>query len=74
MPLVLDITLALILLLVAPSFMKVPLHFLYYFAPDIFWLTIAIVTIPLGRDILKGLAGLRIIRAARPVRRDFFAS
>jgi CubicO group peptidase (beta-lactamase class C family) len=60
-PLVLDVTLALILLLIVPSFMHTPLNFLRYFAPDIFWPTIAVVTIPLGRDILKGLAVLHML-------------
>jgi CubicO group peptidase (beta-lactamase class C family) len=70
-PLVLDGTLALILLLVVPSFLDTPLRFLHYFAPDIFWLTIAVVTIPLGRDILKGLLTLRMFRASRPSRAGF---
>jgi CubicO group peptidase (beta-lactamase class C family) len=65
-PLALDVTLAMILLLVVPSFINTPLRFLRYFAPDIFWLTIALVTIPLGRDVLKGLLTLRMLRAARP--------
>ena len=60
-PLVLDVTLAVILLLVVPSFMHVHLSFLRYFAPDIFWLTIAVVIIPLGRDILKGLVVLHML-------------
>jgi CubicO group peptidase (beta-lactamase class C family) len=72
-PLVLDVTLALILFLVAPSFLNTPLRFLRFFAPDIFWLTIAVVTIPLGRDILKGLLVLRMLRATRFVRTGFFA-
>ena len=67
-PLVLDGTLALILLLVVPSFMNTPLSFLRYFAPDIFWLTIAVVAIPLGRDILKGLLTFRMLRATQSSR------
>ena len=73
-PLVLDMTLALILLLIGPSFMHTPLSFLRYFAPDIFWLIIAMVTIPLGRDILKGLVVLHRLRATRSVRTGFSAA
>jgi CubicO group peptidase (beta-lactamase class C family) len=73
-PLVLDVTLALILLLIGPSFMHTPLSFLRYFAPDIFWLTIAVVIIPLGRDILKGLVVLHMLRGTRSVRTGFSAS
>jgi CubicO group peptidase (beta-lactamase class C family) len=73
-PLVLDVTLAMILLLAVPSFMNTPLRFLRYFAPDIFWLTIAVVTIPLGRDMLKGLVALYMLRANRSARRGFSAA
>jgi hypothetical protein len=67
-PLALDVTLALILLVVAPRFMNAPLSYLYFFAPDIFWLTIAVAIIPLGRDIVKGLLIARALRAARSPR------
>jgi len=43
--------------------MNTPLNFLFYFAPDLFWLTIAVVIIPFSRDILKGLLMLRSLRA-----------
>jgi CubicO group peptidase (beta-lactamase class C family) len=72
-PLALDVALALILLLVIPRVMHTPLSFLGYFAPDIFWLTIAVVTIPLGRDVFKGLLILRMLRPARIVRTGFSA-
>jgi CubicO group peptidase (beta-lactamase class C family) len=67
-PLALDVTLALILLVAAPKFMNAPLSYLYFFAPDIFWLTIAVVMIPLGRDVLKGLLIARALRAAESAR------
>jgi len=62
-PLALDVILAFILLVAGPRVMNAPLRYLFYFAPDIFWLTIAVVTIPLGRDILKGLLTLRTLSA-----------
>ena len=65
LPLALDVALALIVLIAAPRFMNAPLSFLFYFAPDIFWLTIAVVTIPLCKDILKGLLTLRRLQAVR---------
>jgi CubicO group peptidase (beta-lactamase class C family) len=70
-PLVLDVTLAMILFVAAPSFMNTPLRFLRYFSPDIFWLTVAVVAIPLARDVFKGLLTWRVLRAARSVRTEF---
>jgi hypothetical protein len=64
-PLALDMILALLLLVAGPRFMNAPLSFLFYFAPDIFWLTIAVVIIPFSRDILKGLLTLRSLRATQ---------
>jgi CubicO group peptidase (beta-lactamase class C family) len=66
LPLALDMVLALTLLVAAPRFMGAPLSFLFYFAPDIFWLTVAVVAIPFGRDIVKGLLALRALRTAPP--------
>jgi hypothetical protein len=70
-PLALDVILALILLVAAPRFMNAPLSYLYFFAPDIFWLTIAVVAIPFGRDTLKGLLTMRTLRATRSARLAF---
>jgi CubicO group peptidase (beta-lactamase class C family) len=67
-PLALDVILALLLLVAGPRFMNAPLSFLFYFLPDIFWLTIAVVTIPFGRDLLKGLLTMRSIRATQSAR------
>lgn len=72
LPLLLDVTLAVILLLAAPRFTSAPLSFLLYFAPDIFWLTIAVVTIPFVRDILKGLATLRMLQSTPAAPTTFF--
>jgi CubicO group peptidase (beta-lactamase class C family) len=55
LPLALDLVLICLLLLGAPRLMNAPLRFLWYFAPDLFWLTVAVVSIPLGRDMLKAL-------------------
>ena len=71
LPLGLDVTLALLLLVAAPNFMSTPLRFLRFFAPDIFWLTFAVVVIPLGRDILKGLVALNVLRTGQSVRTGF---
>jgi CubicO group peptidase (beta-lactamase class C family) len=70
-PLVLDVVLALILLVAAPRFMNAPLSYLFYFAPDIFWLTISVVAVPLGRDIVKTLLTLRALRATVSARLAF---
>lgn len=70
-PLVLDVILALLLLVAGPKFMNAPLSYLFYFAPDIFWLTISVVAIPLGRDIVKALLTLRILRATMSARLAF---
>jgi len=67
-PLALDVILALLLLVAGPRFMNTPLNFLFYFAPDLFWLTIAVVIIPFSRDILKGLLMLRSLRAIQSAR------
>jgi hypothetical protein len=55
LPLALDLVLICLLLLGAPRLMNVPLRFLRFFAPDLLWLTVAVVSIPLGRDMLKAL-------------------
>jgi hypothetical protein len=67
-PLALDMMLALLLLVAGPRFMSSPLSFLFYFAPDLFWLTIAVVIIPFSRDILKVLLTLRSLRATQSAR------
>lgn len=74
MPLMLDVILILTLLLVVPNFMHTLLNFLRYFAPDIFWLTIAVVTIPFARDILKGLLTFRMLRTISSSRTSFSAA
>ncbi|MBZ0297496.1 MAG: beta-lactamase family protein [Anaerolineae bacterium] len=58
-PLALDIIIALVVLLTVPRLMNTPFSFLYYFAPDIFWLLVAIVTIPIVKDVFKTLITLR---------------
>jgi len=55
LPLALDLVLICFLLLGAPRLMNAPLRFLWYFAPDLLWLTVAVVALPLGRDVLKAL-------------------
>ena len=76
LPLALDVVLICLLLLGAPRLMNAPRRFLWYFAPDLLWLTVAVVALPLGRDILKTLLIWRAvshqthktIRQVRPAR------
>ncbi len=71
LPLALDVVLICLLLLGAPRLMNAPLRFLWHFAPDLLWLTVAVVSIPLGRDILKAQTIWRAVshrtRTAIPV-------
>ena len=67
LPLALDLALAVILLVAVPRFISTPLNFLFYFAPDIFWLVVAVVIVMLGKDILKGLLTLRQLQALHVV-------
>jgi CubicO group peptidase (beta-lactamase class C family) len=67
LPLALDLALAVILLVAVPRFINTPLNFLFYFAPDILWLVVAVVIVTLGKDILKGLLTLRQLQALHAV-------
>ena len=55
LPFALDVVLVLTVLVALPSLMNVPLGFLYYFAPDIFWLTLAVAVVPLVKDTIRAL-------------------
>ena len=63
-PLALDVVLVLTMLVALPSLINMPLSFLYYFAPDIFWLLVAVAAIPLVKDIAKAL--LTVYRLQSP--------
>ena len=67
LPLGLDLALALVLLLALPRFINTPLSFLYYFVPDMFWPLLAVVAIPLVKDLVRALLtlyGLQSLRTA----------
>ena len=65
LPLVLDAALAAILLVMVPRFINTPLRFLFYFAPDIFWLVLAVIILMFGKDLLKALRTLYRLQAQR---------
>ena len=54
-PLALDVVLVLVMLVALPSLINMPLSFLYFFAPDIYWLLVAVAAIPLVKDVVKAL-------------------
>jgi CubicO group peptidase (beta-lactamase class C family) len=61
LPLTLDLVLAGALLIAAPRLMQSPLRFLWFFVPDLFWLTVMVVAIPLARDLLRALQVWHVI-------------
>lgn len=65
-PIVQDMIVAALGLVFVPYFLNAPLNFLFYFVPDIFWLAIAVVTIPFVKDTVKALL---ILHYAKPFRK-----
>jgi hypothetical protein len=60
-----DRLLALLMLVVMPRLMSVPLIFLFHFAPDIFWLTLAVASLPVGWSGIQTVVALVVLQRNR---------
>jgi len=66
-PLVTGVAVVIVVLGLLPKLINTSMRFLWYFAPDLFWLTFAAATIPLVEGIVHATLALLIARQARHV-------
>ncbi|HZG66962.1 MAG TPA: serine hydrolase domain-containing protein [Herpetosiphonaceae bacterium] len=60
--LVLGVGVAVLMLGLLPQVLRVPLQFLRFFVPDLFWLTVAAAMLPLAENIIRTMLTLRGMR------------
>ena len=58
----LGVGVAVLMLGLLPQVLRVPLQFLRFFVPDLFWLTVAAAMLPLAENIIRTMLTLRGMR------------